>query len=263
MRKLNVMPLIGLLLLMGVSMTACAGFLGFGDSWKEEVLLHDGSKIIVKRFQSYGGRHEIGQPSPIKEHSISFTLPNSSKTIEWTSEYSEDIGRTNFNLLAVHVLNGTPYVVVEPNLILSYNKWGSPNPPYVFFKHDGETWQRIPLTEFPVEFKTLNVAISMPWDIRVREIKFDNGGVLSAESIKRRNSELTQEEYKTIARTPLEHWKPRPPGSNSGRMVRKAGGWIGMDWFEDQPSIEACLKICTREKVSPQDCPCNTIFKGK
>jgi hypothetical protein len=109
----------------GVSMSAGAGFLGFGGtSWKDEVLLHDGSKMIVERSQSYGGRHEIGQSSPVKEHTITFSLPNSGKTISWTSEYSEDVGRANFNLLALHILNSTPYLVVEPNLCLSYNKWG-------------------------------------------------------------------------------------------------------------------------------------------
>ena len=137
---------LGLLLMMGANMSANAGLFGFGDtSWKEEVLLHDGSKIIVERSQSYGGRHEIGQPPPIKEHVISFTLPGSSKTVTWKSEYGEDLGRTNFNLLAVHVMNSTPYIVAEPNLCLSYNKWGRPNPPYVFFKYDGKAWQRIPL----------------------------------------------------------------------------------------------------------------------
>jgi len=127
--------------------------LGLGDSWREEVLLHDGSKIIVKRSQSYGGRHEIGQSPPIKEQDITFTAPGSGKSITWKSEYSEDIGRANFQLLALHILNGTPYVVAAPNLCLAYNKWGRPNPPYVFFKYDGETWQRIPLTEFPAQFK--------------------------------------------------------------------------------------------------------------
>ena len=252
---------IGVALTLGVSMSADAGLFGFGGtSWKEEVLLHDGQKIIVERSQSYGGRHEIGQPSPIKEHTISFTLPNSNKKITWTSEYGEDLGRTNFNLLAVHVLNGIPYIVVEPNLSLSYNKWGSPNPPYVIFKYDGKIWQRISLEEFPAEFKTINVSISIQGHLVEKLVK---QGLVSVESIMRSNSELTQPEYKTIHRTPLDVWKPRPAGSNSGRMVRKEGGWIGMDWFEDQPSLEACLKICTREKVSPQDCPCNTLFKGK
>lgn len=192
---------LGMLLMMVIGMSACAGLFGLGgDSWKEEVLLHDGSKIIVKRSQSYGGRHEIGQSSPIKEHTISFTLPDSNKPITWTSEYGEDIGRTNFNLLAVHVLNGTPYIVATPNLCLSYNKLGRPNPPYVFFKYDGTAWQRIPLEQFPVEFKTLNVAIYLGGlDVKAMVKQ----GLVSAENIKARNSELTQPEYKTILREAL------------------------------------------------------------
>jgi hypothetical protein len=152
---------LGLLLMMGAAMNAEAGLFGFGSaSWKEEVLLHDGNKLVVKRTQSRGGGREIGQPPPVKEHTISFTLPGSNKTITWTSEYGEDIGRANFNLLAVHLLNGTPYLVTAPNLCLSYDKWGRPNPPYVLFRFDGNSWQRIPLSELPAEFKTINVAIS-------------------------------------------------------------------------------------------------------
>ena len=171
---------LGLLLMMGVSLSAEAGLFGFGGtSWKEEVLLHDGQKIIVKRSQSYGGRGEVGQ-SPIKEHTISFELPNSNKTIIWVSEYGEDLGRTNFNLLAVHVLNGTPYIVASPNLCLSYNKWGRPNPPYVFFKYDGKEWQRIQLAEFPAEFKTINVAL----DIRGRQVEeLEKIGLASASTM--------------------------------------------------------------------------------
>src|SRR5688500_8514580 len=89
--------IICLVLTLVVSMDANAGLFGLGDpSWKEEVLLHDGSKIIVERSQSYGGRHEIGQSSPIKEQSIAFTVPNTGTTIEFKSEYGEDIGRANF-----------------------------------------------------------------------------------------------------------------------------------------------------------------------
>ena len=200
-RLLKTFKTIGLILALGVSMSACAGFLGLGgDSWKEEVLLHDGSKIIVKRSQSYGGRHEIGQPSPIKEHTISFTLPGSDKTIMWTSEYSEDVGHANFDLLAVHVLNGTPYIVATTTGCLSYGKWGRANPPYVFFKYDGKMWQRIQLSEFPVEFKTLNVVTylgSLDVEVMVKQ------GLVSAENVKRRNSGLTQPEYRTILREAL------------------------------------------------------------
>jgi len=247
---------LGLLLMMWVSMGADAGLFGFGgDSWKEEVLLHDGSKLIVKRSQSYGGRHEIGQPSPIKEHTIAFTLPNTNKTITWTSEYGEDLGRTNFNLLAVHILNGTPYIVAEPNLCLSYNKWGRPNPPYMFFKYDGKAWQRIPLGEFPVEFKTINVALTLgglDLEVMVKQ------GLVSAESIKTRNSRLTQTEYKTILREPLAN-----AGHSCPEMVRTGDGWKSLDWFSSKHSYDECLKFCEREGVAAQNCPCATLFKGK
>ncbi len=195
-----------MILMLGASMSACAGIFGFGGaSWKEEVLLHDGQKIIVKRTQSRGGSREIGQPPPVKEHTISFTLPNSSKTITWTSEYGEDVGRANFDLLAVHVLNGTPYIVASPNLCLSYNKWGRPNPPYVFFKYDGKAWQRISLEEFPAEFKTVNVAADTLDD----ESRLTDLGFVSAEKIKELNDEFKQPEFKTILREPLaEGWCP-------------------------------------------------------
>lgn len=196
----------GWLLMMGVSMSVHAGLFGFGGtSWKEEVLLHDGLKIIVQRSQTYKGRHELGQPTPIGEHTITFNLPNSNKIITWTSEYDEDLGRTNFKLLAVHVLNGTPYIVASPNLSLSYRKWGQPNPPYVIFKYGDKTWQRIPLKELPLEFENINLVISLS-DAK----KLSSLGFVSAGMVKQLNSDLTQEEYKTIHRTPLDHWKPRP-----------------------------------------------------
>jgi hypothetical protein len=192
-----------LFLLFGISMNACGA--SNAASWQEEVLLHDGSTIILTRSQTRGGRREIGQPPPIKEHTISFNLPGTDKMTTWTSEYGEDIGRSNFNLLALHVLDGTPYIVASPNLCLSYNKWGRPNPPYVFFKYDGNKWQRIPLEEFPAEFKTINVAISTLAD----EEKLTNLGFVSVENIKELNRGVRQPYLRQILREPL---KPGSPG---------------------------------------------------
>ncbi|MEQ1674896.1 MAG: hypothetical protein ABL865_07680 [Candidatus Nitrotoga sp.] len=88
---------LGLLLMLGMSMRAC----GNSTSWKEEVLLHDGSKIVVQRSQSYGGRHEIGQSPPIKTQEITFPVPNTGKVIRFKSEFGKDIGRSNFKLFAL------------------------------------------------------------------------------------------------------------------------------------------------------------------
>lgn len=210
-----------ILTMMVVTSMTASGFLGFGEtSWKEEVLLHDGSKIIVKRSQSYGGRSEPGQSAPIKEHTISFELPDSGKTISWTSEYGEDLGRTNFNLLAVHVLKSTPYLVTSPNLCLSYNKWGRPNPPYVLFKYDGKEWRRIQLSELPSEFKTINVAL----DIRGRQgEELVKMGLVSAEKIKQLNAHSEIAEFKTILREPLPKERIN---SMCMEMVPYKGSWV-------------------------------------
>jgi hypothetical protein len=59
---MKVFGTISTILNLGVSLNAEAGLFGFGGtSWKEEVLLHDGSKVIVDRSAERGGRHEIGQ----------------------------------------------------------------------------------------------------------------------------------------------------------------------------------------------------------
>ena len=213
-----------LVVLVQVNASAMVGSLPFGgDSWKEEVFLHDGSKLVITRSQTYGGRHEIGQPAPIKEHTVTFNLPGSSKTIVWTSEYGADLGRTNFHLLAVHALNGMPYIVAEPNLCLSYNKWGRPNPPYVFFKYDGTAWQRIPLEAFPMEFTTTNVVLGLSRQFVDAMVK---QRVVPVEQVQKWNSQLPQPEYKTLLREPV---KPGSEGSavNCLEMVFHKGVWVG------------------------------------
>ncbi len=247
---------IGLILTLGVSMSAEAGLFGFGGtSWKEEVLLHDGSKIIVKRSQSYGGRHEIGQSGSIREQEITFTVPSTHKTLTFKCEYSEDIGGRNFQLLALHILNGTPHIVAEPVGCFAYNKWGRPNPPYVFFKHDGKEWQRIPLSEFPAVFKAINLVVSAAnYDF---EKTIAEQSVISAELVKKLND--IPAVPKTIMHAPFQGAE----GSCSEMIHDGKGGWYGIDFFSDKPTHEACVKFCEQKKISAQYCPCEKLFKGK
>lgn len=246
-----------LVLTLGVSMNAY----GFGwESWKEEVLLYDGSTIIVERSVERGGRHEIGQKPPIKEQSLTFNLPGTNENITWEDKFTEDVGSASFLPMLLEVRKDVAYLVVHPMGSLSYMKSGSPNPPYVVFKYQNKRWNRITLQELPMELRIPNLIFSSPDD----EAKKVGQRIISAETIKRLYDSYRQPEFKTILRTPLDHWKPRPSGSNSGRMIRtEDGGWIGMDWFERQPSLEACLKKCAREKVSANECPCHTLFKGE
>lgn len=260
MNKRTFLKAVMWVLAMGAGVSANAGLFGLGSTtWKEEVLLHDGNKIVVERWQSYGGRHEIGQSPPVKEHTITFVLPVSGQRVQWTSDYGEDIGRTNFNLLALHMLGRTPYLVVEPNLCLAYNKWGRPNPPYVVFRHSGDVWQRISLSELPEEFTTINLIVNNGREEDIEKAARQLGYV-SAESVREINSSLRQPEYRVILREPLA-------GLGSGCIKTdyygKATGWLSPDWFTDQPSLDACLRFCSTKKIDTEVCPCTSIFQEK
>ena len=210
------------ILIFGAPCMAASAFWGFGNtaSWKEEVLLHDGGKIVVERWQKYGGGHEIGQSPPIKEQTITFTLPGTEQVITWRDEYTEDIGHANFILVALHIINNTPYIITKPRLCLSYNKWGRPNPPYVIFKYEGEEWKRIELAELPLEFNNVNLVITTLGDAK----KLVSQELVSAEMVKKLNSSLTQKEYKTIIRTPFD---PKALEKGCPVLFRYKGGWVG------------------------------------
>jgi hypothetical protein len=197
---------------MGVTNMDALGFLGFGDSanWKEEVMLHDGQMIIVERSLIRKGRHEVGQEPPIKEHTLTFTPPGSDKSITWKSEYTDDIGHSSLSLLALGIVNGTPYITTKPTRCLAYNKWGRPNPPYIFFKYVDQKWKQITLQEFPVEIKQPNVVLSLESGHNALKSALQSGFV-SFEKIKELNSTIKQEEYKTIVRKPLDPKDLCPP----------------------------------------------------
>jgi hypothetical protein len=197
---LRVIRIIAWVLASAVSLTASAGFLGLGGtSWKEEALLHDGSKIIVTRTVERAGRHEIGQRPSISEQSLTFVLPSTKERITWEDHLSKDLGNSNFNPMLLEVFDNTAYVLSSPAGCLSYNKWGSPNPPYVVFKYQDKEWKRVPLQELPVEIKLPNLVISSPDDLG----KKVQHGFLSAEMIKQENEGFGQPEYRTILREAL------------------------------------------------------------
>lgn len=188
-------------LVLGLNSRAEAGLFGFGgDSWQEEVLLHDGSKIVVDRMVKRGGQHEVGQKPPYKEQRLRFTLPGTTQTITWDDHLSEDLGTANFLLMALDVIEGTPYLVVYPMGCLSYNKWGPPNPPYVVFHYKDNEWARIPLEQLPAAMTMLNLIFSQP-DIEVERLKTR---FIMAEMIKGMVQGYKQPEFKTILRDPVK-----------------------------------------------------------
>ncbi|MGO9444826.1 MAG: hypothetical protein ACLPXB_08625, partial [Thiobacillaceae bacterium] len=182
--SLGLFKTICLILTFGMSISACSK----STSWKEEVLLHDGSKIIVDRSVEYGGRHELGQSPPFKEQTLTFTMPKTKQRITWKDDYSDDVGSANFNPLLLEVFRGdTAYVIASPVNIQSISKWDCPDPPYVIFSYHGNAWIRIPIDKLPGEVKTPNLMLSSPDEV-ARKFNF---GLIPASTIKEENEELT------------------------------------------------------------------------
>lgn len=90
--KNTLMRLTLLALILGASMSALAGWFGFGRSekWKEEVLLSNGQIIVIEREQiNEGGGDEWAfnrSGTKPKEYLIRFEYPmGSGKKVEWRS----------------------------------------------------------------------------------------------------------------------------------------------------------------------------------
>lgn len=243
----------GLMLGLVFNLTACAGIPGLGGTaWQEEVLLHDGSKIVVDRSVKRGGRHEIGQRPSYTSETLAFRHPTTGVKIVWEDKATPDLGNSNFLPMALDIYQDKVFLVVSPMGCIAYNKWGRPNPPYVVFRYDN-TWKRVPLEELPPETKSLNLIFSSP-DTAVEKL---GGYLVDAATVAQINAGLSQTAYKSILRDSV-----KDPVGRCGEMIYDGrGGWIGIGWFRKQPSIEACMKYCGLEKISVQYCPCETIFK--
>ena len=212
---------LGAFLMMGGSMTSCAELPGSGNStnrWQEEVLLHDGQKIVVDRLITRSGRREPGQKPNPTDVRLSFTMPGTNKIVLWDDKKSDDVGNSNFRLLLLDILDGRPYLVTSPLNCLSYNKWGRPDPPYVVFWYESGAWARIPFSELPEEFISPNLVVNSPEDAA----KKHGDGVITAEEIAALNSKNKQPENVRIQREPIAN-----TGASCPQMVHYKCGWVG------------------------------------
>lgn len=209
---------------MAISLSACADTNGYvplssGDTWQEEVLLHDGRKIIAERTTVRGGRREVGQKGDYIAQSMRFTLPASIQTIEWEDRRLDGMGNSSFLPMALEVVKGTPYIVANTMGCLAYNQWGRPNPPYVAFKFEANTWTRIPLDALPLEVKTPNLVQSMPDLIAAKEPK----RFVTAQRVAQIVGEYRQPEFRSIFREPMTQ---EQIASNCDELVNYKGYWI-------------------------------------
>ena len=211
-----------LVLTLGAGMNACATTRTF--TWKEEVLLHDGKKIVVERSDTYDSSlpHEIGQGPPLVEHKTTFMIPGTIKAVIWKSDYGRSSDADSFHFLALDFLDGVPYVATRPAKCPTYDKWNRPNPPYVFFKYVDE-WKYISLPEFPEQFRINVIVTSRKIDnprIVEAHSKF---GFVPAQTVAAINREPGRsKEFYTLFREPIDLFGvcPEPTGPD-GRPVKK------------------------------------------
>ena len=182
-------------------------------TWKEEVLLHDGKTIIVERSDTYDAtmNHEIGQSAPLAEHKTTFMIPGTSQIVIWKSNNRSFTEPEHLNLLSLDILEGVPFVATTPSRSFAFEKWGRPNPPYVFFRYVGR-WERIYLSEFPEEFKINVIAHSLQHEPYKKTVTTENReyGFVRAQTVTKINREPgSSKEYYSILRTPIDYGPPR------------------------------------------------------
>jgi len=240
-----------IILLMSLFLSGCV--LGHSAWWKEEVLLHDGQTIIVDRSRKLGEyRYVDSRNRSILEEKWNFPVPGTYKVVTWKISQELPPKGTPLMLVTLGFIQGTPYIATVPAGCISYNYWGRPNPPYVFFRYDGKAWQRIKLEEFPTELTEANVVVGGPKPK-------NQTGTLSIAQIKEENRYL-EAHLKKIMRQPVK-------SAQTERCVEMItngkGTWLGIDWFSSTPSHEACLKVCSEQWFINEYCPCDRLFNIK
>lgn len=217
-----------ILVVFSISISGCAT--ASSTSWKEEVLLHDGRKIIVQRKDIHDSSlpHEIGQGAPLAEHITIFSIPDSNQSVTWRSNNRSRSEPDNLDLMVLDFVNGVPHAAAGITRCIAYNRWGRPNPPYVFFKYDGKVWQRISQEEFPAEFKEPNVMVG-GYDQYSLTAEERDASVLTAGTVRKVNKAAgrSPESY-TVIREPMKTGIP----VNCGEMVRFEGKWASPSYVE-------------------------------
>lgn len=173
--------------------------------WKEEVLLHDGKKIVLERFYNLGGYPTVdSRERKSLDETVTFSLPGANQKITWKTDFRDSKPEPNsLNLLVLDVVNGVPYIATYPAGSVAHSKWGNPNPPYIFFKYEVAAWRRIPIEEFPKQLNKTNVIVGRPPAELLKSF-------YSVDEVEKQNYDIHTQEYKTIFRAPLDHWKPHP-----------------------------------------------------
>jgi len=228
--------------------------------WKEAVPLHDGSELMIERVlkKNPRGNRELFQGDPLAQVITTFTSPATGKKIEWVSDFTCYPDENDLTLLALDIIDNVPYIATAVSDCPGMYIWGRPNPPQVFFKHGGATWQRISVADFPKEISIPNVMVNVGNFRGLAEL-FSRGEVIDKAIILKRNERLRNERYNHILREPIT------TGLVSFSICEETfsvgeGKWKSLKPYRQSGSLQSCLKLCVIYRVETQYCPCNKLF---
>jgi hypothetical protein len=191
--------------LAALAAAAClAGCVGpYSYVHKEQAVQPDGGSIVVTRWNKLGWYYEsetrvdawTGLP-PVAAYGVAIPLATGGR-VDWEGDGS---------LLPIAVTRDEfrAYLATTPRDCAAYVAAGEPMPPYVFFRSDGNRWQRIDAAEFPPTIASANLLI--PLNPEALAAIRANAGPLSNATIVRINSRLDPG-ARTINRTgPWPQW---------------------------------------------------------
>ncbi|WP_080767224.1 hypothetical protein [Xanthomonas citri] len=184
--------------------------------WKEEILLHDGRKIIAERKDVAGGWTEPGQSGSTQKRTINFSDPDDPK-----KKYTHQItGSSNYLLLDSD--NGVPWLIVSvgPFSVDTDCPIGS----YETFTQVNGVWRSVSYSALPKEFNKPNMATDYgPDSPDLRRSK----KLLSAEQIKEiieAKKRKAAGSYGTTWRLVQKNDHGRPIDCQAYPAVKKEGG---------------------------------------
>ncbi|MEJ2346233.1 MAG: hypothetical protein P8090_12625 [Gammaproteobacteria bacterium] len=171
------------------------------------MVLHNAKRVIVERSQTVDprGLREIGQGPPLSEETLVFTLPDGKK-VRWHADFGRGY-EDNLSPLVLDIVDGTPYLVTYPTRCHAYNKWGRPNPPYVYFRYGGRRWRRIGLNAVPPISREANLLIGgyRSWEPQLTAAQ-RNAEYLSADEIQKLHQQMSPDTLylRRIMRKPIK-----------------------------------------------------------
>lgn len=119
-------------------------------TWRQEVRTHDGKTIVIDRIsEQRSGSYPENIVLEFRQE-ISFSNPNTGERISWELPNGLGIWMLDFD-------GANTYTVLKAKAVTDYNTWDCPNPPWVAYRHQTESWDRIPIEELPTQFNKPNM----------------------------------------------------------------------------------------------------------